>query len=213
MTAVFRSPRKNSKTRFCYEAVYRHRPADETVAMLEHVRDFVAPARRFARAETAAAAVEFALVAAPFLALLFAILETALVFFASQTLEAAASNSARLIMTGQAQMAGYSQADFKTAVCKSLSNSMFNCSTGVYVDVKSYSSFTSIDASSPVANGKLDTSKMTYTPGGPGDIVVVRLYYQWPVYVTMFGDNLTNLNGGNRLMVATSVFRNEPYGG
>jgi Flp pilus assembly protein TadG len=106
MTAVFGSARKNSKTRFCYEAVYRHRPAGETVAMLEHVRKFMAPTRRFARAEDAAAAVEFALVAAPFLALIFAILETALVFFADQTLETAASNSARLIMTGQAQMAG-----------------------------------------------------------------------------------------------------------
>lgn len=105
MTAVFGSARKNSKTRFCYEAVYGHRPAGETVAMLEHVRKFMAPTRRFARAEDAAAAVEFALVAAP-LALIFAILETALVFFAGQTPEAAASNSARLIMTGQAQMAG-----------------------------------------------------------------------------------------------------------
>jgi len=27
----------------------------------------------------------------------------------------------------------------------------------------------------------------------------------------MLGDNLSNLNGGSRLLVATSVFRNEPY--
>ena len=50
-------------------------------------------ARRFARAQDGAAAVEFALVAAPFLALIFAILETALVFFAGQTLEAAVCRS------------------------------------------------------------------------------------------------------------------------
>jgi hypothetical protein len=29
----------------------------------------------------------------------------------------------------------------------------------------------------------------------------------------MFSDNLSNLNGSKRLLVATSVFRNEPYGG
>ena len=53
-----------------------------------------------------AAAVEFALVAPPFLALLFAILELALVFFASQALETVTQDSSRLIMTGQAQTAG-----------------------------------------------------------------------------------------------------------
>jgi len=47
-------------------------------------------ARIFVLRQDAAAAVEFALVAAPFLALIFAIVETALVFFADQTLEVAA---------------------------------------------------------------------------------------------------------------------------
>ena len=167
--------------------------------------------RRFARQQDGAAAVEFAMVAAPFLALTFAILETAFVFFAGQTLEAAAADSARLIMTGQAQTAGYSQAAFKSAVCARIYG-LFDCANGVYVNVKSYSSFGSISTASPVVSGNLDTSNMTYTPGGPGCIVVVSLYYQWPVYVTMLGDNLTNLNGGKRLLVATSVFRNEPYG-
>jgi Flp pilus assembly protein TadG len=191
--------------------------------MLEHIRGKLANhmrwllpagvARRFARGQDGAAAVEFALVAAPFLALIFAILETALVFFASQTLEAAASNAGRLIMTGQAQTAGYSQADFKTAVCNDLSGGLFNCTNGVYVDVETYTSFSAINTAPPVTNGQLNTSNMNYLPGGPGDIVVVRLYYQWPIYVSLLGDTLSNLNGGNRLLVATSVFRNEPYGG
>jgi Flp pilus assembly protein TadG len=170
-------------------------------------------ARGFAGAQDGVAAVEFALIATPFLALLFAILETSLVFFAGQTLEAAVSDTSRLIMTGQAQTNGFSQADFKTAVCTYLNGAMFNCSTGVYVDVKSYSSFTAINTNPPVVNGQLDTSNMTYTPGGPGDIVVVRLYYQWPITVSLLGDNLSTLNGNKRLLIATSVFRNEPYGG
>ena len=181
--------------------------------MVEHIRNtLMAPARRFARAQNGAAAVEFALVAAPFLALVFAILETALIFFAGQTLEAAATDSARLIMTGQAQTAGYSKDDFKTAVCNRLAGGLFDCTNGVYVDVKTYTTFAAITATPPITNGQLDTSNMVYTPGGPGDIVVVRLYYQWPIYVSMFSDNLSNLNGSKRLLVATSVFRNEPYG-
>ena len=166
-------------------------------------------ARRFVRQQDGAAAVEFALVAAPFLALTFAILETAMVFFAGQTLEAAAANAARLVMTGQAQTSGFSQADFKNAVCARIYG-LFDCTNGVYVDVKSYSSFSSINTASPVTNGVLNTASMGYTPGNPGDIVVVSLYYQWPIYVS-FGSNLSNLNGGNRLLTATSVFRVEPY--
>jgi Flp pilus assembly protein TadG len=167
-------------------------------------------ARRFVREQNGAAAVEFALIAVPFLALLFAILETALVFFAGQTLEAAVSDASRLIMTGQAQTAGYSQADFKTQVCNRIAG-LFDCSGGVYVDVKQYSSFTSVNTASPVTNGTFDTTKMAYVPGGPGCIEVVTLYYQWPIYVSLLGNNLSNLNGSKRLLVATAVFRNEPY--
>jgi Flp pilus assembly protein TadG len=193
--------------------------------MLRHIRSKLADcarrllpgraARCFVRRQDGAAAVEFALVAAPFLALIFAILETALVFFASQTLEAAASDSARQIMTGQVQAAGYNQDDFKRqVVCSFLQSgvSLFDCEHGVTVDVKSYASFAAINTAPPVVNGKLDTANLTYTPGAAGDIVVVRLYYQWPIYVSLLGNDLANLNGGNRLLVATAVFRNEPFG-
>jgi Flp pilus assembly protein TadG len=167
-------------------------------------------ARRFVRQQDGAAAVEFALVAAPFLALTFAILETAMVFFAGQTLEAAAADSARLIMTGQAQSAGFSQAQFKDAVCARIYG-LFDCVNGVYVDVQSYSSFSAINSAPPITNGNLNTQNISYNPGNPGDIVVVSLYYQWPIYVSMLGNNLANLNGGYRLLSATSVFHNEPY--
>jgi Flp pilus assembly protein TadG len=145
--------------------------------------------------------------------LIFAIVETALVFFAGQTLEAAATDSARLIMTGQAQAAGYSKDEFKTQVCNYLEAgiSMFNCETGVTVDVKSYTSLAAINTAPPVVDGTLDTTNMTYTPGAAGDIVVVRLYYQWPVFVTLLGNDLSSLGSGKRLLVATSVFRNEPF--
>jgi Flp pilus assembly protein TadG len=52
--------------------------------------------RRFVRQQDGSAAVEFGMVALPFLGLTFAILETALVFFAGQTLETAVTDSARL---------------------------------------------------------------------------------------------------------------------
>jgi len=169
----------------------------------------LATARRLARQQDGAAAVEFALVAAPFLAMVFAIIETAIVFFAGQTLETAAADSARLIMTGQAQNAGYDQAKFKEAVCGKIYG-LFNCAGGLSVDVKNYPAFASVPTAKPITNGNLDTN-FGYTPGGPGDIVVVKLMYQWPVYVSLLGLNLSDLSGGKRLLMSTVAFRNEPY--
>jgi Flp pilus assembly protein TadG len=165
--------------------------------------------RRFVRRQDGAAAVEFALVAAPFLALTFAILETAFVFFAGQTLEAAVADSARLIMTGQAQSSGFSQAQFKAAVCARIYG-LFDCTNSLYVNVQTYSSFSSVNTALPISNGQFN-STMNYNPGDVGNIVVVSLYYQWPIYVTMYGNNLGNLTNGSRLLSATSVFRVEPY--
>jgi hypothetical protein len=52
---------------------------------------------------------------------------------------------------------------------------------------------------------------MQYTPGGPGYIVVVKLFYIWPLFVTGLGYNIANLSGSQRLLTATAVFKNEPY--
>jgi Flp pilus assembly protein TadG len=165
--------------------------------------------RRLVRQQDGAVAVEFGLVAAPFLALVFAIMETAIIFFAGQALETAVADSSRLIMTGQAQNASYTASSFKTAVCAKIFG-LFDCQNGVYVDVQKFSSFASVTNNSPVSNGTF-TPPNNYNPGGPGDIVMVRLFYQWPVYVSLLGFDLSNLNGGKRLLAATAAFRNEPY--
>lgn len=170
-------------------------------------------ARRFVRQQDGSAAVEFALVAAPFLAMVFAIMETAVIFFAGQALETAGSDSARLIMTGQAQTAGYDQTAFKNAVCAKIYG-LFNCAGGLYVDVKNYTSFSSVSTAKPVdANGNLQTGTFGYAPGTAGSIVVVRLMYQWPVYISLLGLNLSDTAGNKRLIMSTVAFRNEPYTG
>ena len=179
----------------------------------------VRTAHRFARQQDGAAAVEFALVAVPFLALLFALIETALVFFASQALEAATADSARLVMTGQAQTTAYknsgatsfSQSDFHSAVCDHLAGGLFNCAN-IVVNVQSYNSFSAANVTPPVTNGAFDTSQIGYKTGNPGCIVTVQVFYLWPIYVSLLSDNLSNLTGGSRLLAATAAFRNEPYG-
>jgi Flp pilus assembly protein TadG len=178
-------------------------PAGSTAALRRALR-------RFRRNRRGSAAVEFALVAPVFFALLFAIIETAIVFFAGQVLETVTQDSARFIMTGQAQTGGYSQSQFKTYVCGKISV-LFDCVNGVYVDVQNYPAFSGVSISDPIDAGKNFVPPNNYSPGGPGDIVVVRLFYQWPLVVTGLGYNISNLSGSKRLLTATAAFRNEPY--
>jgi Flp pilus assembly protein TadG len=165
--------------------------------------------------EDGAAAVEFALVVAPFLALLFAIMETAMVFFAGQVLETATADAGRLILTGQAQMQGLTQDSFKDKVCPKtgLMFGLFDCTNNMKVDVKTYASFSAADLSKPVDSSGNFTNDFAYQPGGPCAVVVVRMVYQFPVYVSLLGFSLADMAGGKHMVMATSVFRNEPYQG
>jgi len=169
--------------------------------------------RRFRRNRRGSAAVEFALVAPVFFALLFAIIETAIMFFASQVLETITQNSMRQILTGSAQAANYPDgAHFKNAVVCPQIPALFSC-PNIFVDVKSYPSFTNVVINSQIVGGSFDSSTLSYSPGNSCDIVVARLFYQWPLFVTGLGYNISNLNGNQRLLVATAAFRNEPYAG
>jgi Flp pilus assembly protein TadG len=166
--------------------------------------------RRFRGDRSGATAVEFGLVALPFVAFMFAILETALMFFAGQTMDTAVAQAARMIRTGQAQQQGFDLALFKARICDQI-NVMMDCSGGLKLDVEKYPTFASINLTTPKdSSGNLNVTE-NYVPGHGGDIVVVRAYYKWPVFVSKLGNDLTTLPDGNHLLVSTVAFRNEPF--
>lgn len=177
-------------------------------------------AGRFGRDKNGATVVEFAIVIFPFLAILFAIVEVALVFFAGQVLETAVADSSRRIMTGEVQKAGLTEDQFKQDVCGRL-QALFDCQGGIHIDVKKHSAssggdpnsmFGSADLAQPFdEDGNLDVSDFDFDPGKQGDIVIVRVAYEWPIFVRDFGFNLSTLSNGKRLLMATAAFRNEPY--
>jgi Flp pilus assembly protein TadG len=150
-----------------------------------------------------ATAVEFALVAGPFIFLLVAIIQTFLTFFAQQLLETAVNQSSRIILTGQAQAQNMTQTQFASVVCSNLPI-LFNCNK-LMIDVEVAGSWTSANAGAPTLtfdnNGNV-TNAWLYSPGNPGDIVVVRVMYLWPVFMG---------SGGNHLIMASAAFQNEAY--
>jgi Flp pilus assembly protein TadG len=192
------------------------------------IASFCTLLRRFRRNRDGSAAVQFMLIAPLFFALLFAVVETAIMFFASQVLETITQESARAIMTGQAQNGSPSvcggspctPATFKTYVCSQIPAGIFNCAN-LFVDVENYQNFQSITLTTPIDNNGNFVNNTGYNPGGSSSctgnvsctnsIVVVRLYYAWQLFVTGLGYNISNLSGNQRLLMATAVFRNEPY--
>lgn len=179
--------------------------------MLGLRRHFRKGVRRFVRDEKAATVVEFALLAMPFFALIFGILEIGLVFLVSTTLENAINTSGRQIRTGELQNTGGTAATFKTAICANMAWLGTACSTNLNVDVRTYTSFNTVTTPNPVVNGAFQSNQMTFTPGAAGDIVVVRAYYQWTIITPLLNTALVNLGGTKRLITSTVAFRNEPY--
>lgn len=170
--------------------------------------------RLFRRNREGSAAVEFAMVAPLFFALLFAMMEYALMFFAAQVLETATQDTARLILTGQVQTANFDKVKFKETFCGHIV-ALFDCKNGVSIDVKAYKSFAEITQNELRPPIDKDTRQfvdpMRYEPGEQNDIVLVRVYYPWQFYVLNLGFDVTNLAGGKRLLMASFAFRNEPY--
>ena len=167
---------------------------------------------RFGRAERGATAVEFALVAPVFIGMLVAILEVAGFLFAQQTLQEAAVSAGRLIMTGQVQNGSVTQSQFAADVCPMVS-AVFDCNN-LMINVQNYSDFGSANTSSPTLTFNPDGSVSnvwSYSPGTPGQVMVVQLIYQWPILPGRLGSMLPNLGNGNAEIYGVTAFRIEPY--
>ncbi|NQE64000.1 TadE/TadG family type IV pilus assembly protein [Caulobacter sp. RHG1] len=169
-------------------------------------RRLVRTTGRFARAESGATAVEFALVAIPFLTLIFAIIELGLVLVISLTLESAVIDVGRTIRTGEAQTAGTSAAAFKTAVCNKMLPIGGNCATSLQIDVQTFADYTTTNT----ANDGDTPKTMTWKPGVPGSVVLIRAYYTWPLITPLLQTGLQSSNG-KRVLYAATAFTNEPY--
>ena len=171
----------------------------------------------FIKDKKGATAVEFALVAPLFFALIAALIQTFLLFFAQSILENAVRQSARQILTGQAQSqdanltATAAQAAFQNTVCTN-ANVLFSCG-GLMVDVQVANNWSSANTGMPTltynAQGQV-TNTWQFNPGSGGDIVVVRVMYLWPVFFGPIAFNLANQPNGSRLIMASAAFQNEP---
>ncbi|MDJ0613271.1 MAG: pilus assembly protein [Rhizobiaceae bacterium] len=164
--------------------------------------------KRFETEEDGATAVEFALIAGPFFLLIFAILETSIMFFAGQYFETAVDDTARLLRTGQLGP-GTTAAQFRAELCNRVTI-ILNCND-VTFDVQVAGTFDGLgDPPEPdPLTGDLPGDSIDNP--GPDLIMQVSASYKWPIY-TNFAAPLLHAPGGNySLLRVTSVMRTEPY--
>lgn len=164
------------------------------------------------RPREGSSAVEFAMVAFPFFFMMFAIIEIGMIFVTDSMLENAAIESGRLVRTGQAAGTIVTADAFKAQVCSRMSIFSSQCSSRATVDVREISQFRNQTPPDPMANGTtFDPSQLTYQPGQPGSLMLVRVWYRQPLFTPFLAQALSRLNDGANIMTATTTFRNEPY--
>ena len=160
-----------------------------------------------------AAAVEFAMVAAPFFFMIFAVLELGLVFLIDSTLENAVLSASRLVRTGRAETEAVTDAQFKTALCAQMSVFEGDCISRADVDVRIMPRFSDGTPDSPIRNGVMNTGDLDYDIGEPGDLMLVRVWYSQPLVTPFMQQAMSRLNSGAAVISVATAFRNEPYRG
>lgn len=174
------------------------------------------------------AAVEFALIALPFLLLVVAILEYSYGNFAQSRLDAVVAQTSRQIMTGyvQNQSVGgnaLTAQQFRDQIICPKLPALLSCND-VYVDVSNFDAPTNVAAQSPYESfvnatksgliaPKLDNSKNAYCIGDKTKYVVIRVAYPVPVITTalIWPSYVTYKGGKSRIVTSTATFKNEPF--
>jgi Flp pilus assembly protein TadG len=170
--------------------------------------------RRLVRDERAVTAVEFGMLAFPFFAIIGAILQTSVVFLAAQVLESAVNDASRAIRTGQVQTNNVTLEQFRTDVCGRLFGLFPDCN-GLHVRVNVVTNFQSASVEPPLATtctAPCDWSETEgWTPGVGKSVVLVQVYYRYPVVVQLGPLGMSNMGDGRRLIGSATVFQNEPF--
>lgn len=163
-----------------------------------------------------ATALEFAILAVPFLALLFSIVELAIIFFLNSSLTHSMNEAARDIRTGEFQSTCGGAAEFKTAICDRMS--IGSCDN-LRIDVVTSPSGRfqpNLLPPTPTTPDPADPNSPTPVPDNymqtaARSVVVVRAQYYHKLAFPGEMTRLSNQPGNHRVVTSSTAFRNEPF--
>ena len=176
--------------------------------------------RRFARDRSGATAIEFALLALPFLLAMLAVLEYGYVYVINASMDNALATASRLIPPGQAQTQTQTQnrvttttpkthPQFVTAVCKQMLW-IANCAGSLQVSAEVESSWTNQTTTPPTQNGQINPN-LPFNMGADRCIVLIHSYYPWQMITPAIWTGAAKLNGNSVLLSSAALIMNEPY--
>jgi len=165
-------------------------------------------ARKLRRREEGVTAIEFALVAPIFLFLVFAILETSLMYVVANVMQGEVALATRSIRTGQLQEGGDALGTFTENLCDNLNN-VLNCDD-VIIDVRTFVDFGEMNFGEFVDEDG-NASGNEFDPGSAGEIVLVRIAYQYTIITPYLAKLLPTDANGNLMLFAGAAFKNEPF--
>lgn len=163
--------------------------------------------KRWRASRDGVTAIEFALLAGPFILLVMGIIELALMNTSAFILQGAVSDAARLIRTGQVQQSGADPEQmFADELCRA---GLFLECDQIQYTVETLTAFADADAGQVDENGTLLNPQ--FDPGGSREVVLIRAVYLYPFLTPLIGEFFSDYPGNTRLLMSTIVLETEPY--
>lgn len=177
--------------------------------------------RRLLRCRSGAAALEFAIVAPVFLALIMSTFEVGWFYFVNSSLDGAVTNTARDLRTGQAQKDGYTAQSMRDQflqqeVCKHLRfMTAAQCASTVTVEVRNFPTYQALaaDTTGFTCTDDIPTAQQAvpFQTGTDRSILRIRLCMVYQTLNPMIGVSLARgKDGALRRLTASYVMRVEP---
>lgn len=174
------------------------------------------------RNEDGAAAIEFAMLALPFLMFVLGVIGMGLYFFMDSSLQYAVSSAARKIRTGEVNTGGangnaMTVGQFRNLVCTT--GTLINCDDLAIMvqhatDWSGLSPQSCLDSKGNMSGSTGATGDLlSQYSGGASDVVLVTLCYKWDLAQQFGFLKLGSGAGGTgpAILQATAAFKSEPY--
>ena len=164
--------------------------------------------RRLVKDRSGVAAMEFVLVAPVFFFLIFAILETSLLFLTATVMNGEVSAAARSIRTGNLQMEDEPEDAFYELLCSNLDN-VLDCDK-VIVDIRTYENFDDMTFDEYL-NEEGEAEGNQFDIGEAGEVVLVRIAYKYQIITPFLAKFLVPPGQDTLMLQAAAAFQNEPF--
>lgn len=167
--------------------------------------------RSLFKKDDGATAVEFGLLAIPFIYMLVGILEICMMFAAGAVLEGGTGAAGRLVRTGQVQAEADPEGAFRDALCDHV-NILMDCDDLLYevIDLGA-GGFGGASVIEPDINEDGEMNPREFDPGDDESVVLIRAAYYYPILSPIFADLMSDAPNNTKLFISTIVIQNEPY--